>query len=155
MKTAVLTVIYPKARPYLNDLLGSLQNQTDRDFTFVVVNDGLAGLEKKLKKTGSPFKMLADTGTPAHLRKIGIRWACRMGFDAIIFLDADDRMDSRRVETVKKMLSKHAVVFNDLVLFGRAFKRPTPLLSRRFKEGGRVRAQDLLTMNCLRSEEHT
>ena len=149
MKLAVLSVAYPAAKPYLKDFFTSVARQTDGVFEFLLVNDGVKGLDAYLKELPVKVRLMTASGTPGALRKKAIRRAARLGYDALVFADADDVMAPNRVEVSRELLARHPLVFNELIAFGRGVKRRKKLLGRRFRERQRLGPNDLMTMNCL------
>jgi hypothetical protein len=114
MKTAVLTCVYPSAEPFLPDFWHALKNQSNRHFDVLIGNDGLKSLRYDL-----PFltKVRDFSGSPSAVRKQTIRWAIGMGYEGLIFADADDVFPPNRVGCLKRHLEAGTpVIFHDLHL---------------------------------------
>lgn len=148
MKSAVLSVVYPDVEPFISDFLKSINFQEDKNFELLLINDRFKHLNGYLKKLTIKNRVKEAGGTPAALRKEGIKWALEEGFDVIIFADADDCLDKNRVKISLEILQYSPMVFNELVLFGDNHSS-LPLLSNRMQEGDRIREKDLRQWNCL------
>lgn len=150
MNTAVFSVVYPGMQAYFPEFLDTLSKQTDRDFTLILINDGLTNIDEFLKKSSLDVNVKEGSGgLPAALRKKGIKWAMESGVKIIIFADADDYFKENRVEISRDMLAKYDLVFNELVLTGQEFNRPIPILEDHFSEGETVSSQHVRTANCM------
>lgn len=149
MKTAVFSVVYPGTEKFLPEFLKSLSKQTDSDFVLYLINDNFGDLKYYLKQLSFPVKINNAKGLPAFLRKTGIEWLKGEGIESVIFADADDYFSENRIETAKKLLVKHDIAFNELVLFGEHFNSPVPMLKTFYKEGEEITDKDLVNYNCL------
>ena len=147
--TALFTVFYPSVEPYVSDFLHSLCNQTDKNFTLYLLNDGLPNVEEFLEGKGLPFKVMEKTGNPAALRKAGIQWAVAEGAEKIIFADADDFFADNRIEISIKMMADYDVVCNDILLTGEHISRPVSMFGPAFKDQMEITANDIVNGNCL------
>ena len=148
MHTAVLTCIYPGAENFVPDFIESLSGQSQRTFTLLVLNDGVADCERLFQDTPFATRVVALEGTPAKIRKAGIEWLSRNDFDAVVFADIDDRFEANRVEMSVSLLEKSTVVFNELVFFGTGISEES-MFGGRFSEGDRFDASSILTCNFL------
>ena len=142
-------MVYPGSIIFLDEFLGSLEKQTDKDFDLLLVNDGVKELEKKLEGFKLKCQIKPGSGTPASLRKKNIAWALESGFDTVIFADSDDTFEDSRVEISKASVKRNRFIFNELVLFGEIMPSPKPVLSARFAEGEKVGEKTLLDKNFL------
>ncbi|MBE5915226.1 MAG: glycosyltransferase family 2 protein [Pseudobutyrivibrio ruminis] len=128
MKTAFATVIYKQAHAYLQDYVKSVDNQTDRDFTLLIINDNytkaeLAEIEKEIVANTRGISIQIIDLYDKHLsiaetRIEMIRQAKRLKVDLLIMGDADDTFSKDRVASYKKAyeLDKQSVFFyNKLV----------------------------------------
>ena len=150
MDTAVFSVVYPGMQAYFSEFLDTLSKQTDRDFTLFLINDGLSNVEEFLKRTGLDVNVKdARVGSPAALRKMGIKWVMEAGAKVIIFADADDYFGKNRVEISRDMLAKYDLVFNELVLTGQEFNESIPMLEAHFSEGETVSYKHIRKANCM------
>ena len=149
MDTAVFSVVYPGVEPYFSEFLSTLSKQTDRNFTLFLINDGLPNIEGFLKRADLDVKVKDAGGSPAALRKIGIRWVQEAGAKIIIFADSDDYFSENRVEISKDMLAEYDLVFNELVLTGKGMVDSIPMLETRFSDGEIVSYKHIGTANCM------
>ncbi|MBR4707302.1 MAG: glycosyltransferase family 2 protein [Pseudobutyrivibrio sp.] len=115
MKTAFATVIYKQAKPYLQDLLNSVDNQTDKDFDLLIFNDNYTPDElASLDLSNAKLIDLRPLGVSIVGTRIEMLKKCKsLGYDLVIIGDADDTFAPNRVEQVKKTaeLDKDSVFF--------------------------------------------
>lgn len=149
MKTVIVTVIYPQAMQYCSDFVSSVNQQSDRNFDLLIVNDSVECPEAILEHLQVGWFLFDATGTPAQLRKFVIHHALEEKYDIIIFADADDVMGKNRVEVVKQYLINNKIIFNELKLFHDCINKAAPFLSKRFRDGDIVTLQDLDNSNCM------
>jgi glycosyltransferase involved in cell wall biosynthesis len=149
MNIALFSVIHPKALLYFSEFLYSLANQTYKDFTLFLINDGVSNIEDITKRFDLKIELRNFSGTPAAIRKIGIEWVLLQRADIIIFADSDDYFMDNRIEINKSMLSNHDLVFNELVIFGENIQQPFPMLRNRFKEGAKISEGHIRYSNCM------
>ena len=116
MKTCITTVIYTQAKPYLQELLGSVDNQSDSDFDLLIINDNYSTNE--LEKLNLPESAVVVDCHEKHLSIVGtriemLRQAKQLGYDLAILVDADDACSATRVADYKKAyeLDKTKVFF--------------------------------------------
>lgn len=123
MKTALSTVIYKQAHPYLQDLLTSVDNQSNKDFDLLIINDNytkaeLEEVEKQIHNTVHGInihiedisdKQLSIAGTRIEMLKT----AKRLGYESLVLVDADDTISPTRMESFIKSfeLDKDRVFF--------------------------------------------
>ena len=149
MDTAVFSVVYPGVEHYFSEFLSTLSKQTDRNFTLFLINDGLLNSERFLKRTELDVKVKDAGGSPATLRKMGIKWVMEAGAKVIIFADADDYFAENRVKVSRDMLAKYNLIFNELILTGNGDTDSTPMLETRFSDGEIVSCKHIKTANCM------
>ena len=149
MSVAVFSVVYSGAEPYIPEFLNSLSKQTDKDFILFLVNDGLADIEKFLKKADFYVEVMEADGLPAELRKIGIEWVASKGVEIIVFADADDYFENNRIEVSKKMLIHCDIVCNEMLLVGKEVSQPTLMLEKFFDDKTEINISDIATGNCM------
>ena len=149
MDTAVFSVVYPGVEPYFSEFLSTLSKQTDRNFTLFLINDGLPNIEGFLKRADLDVKVKDAGGSPATLRKMGIKWVMESGAKVIIFADADDYFAENRVKVSRDILVKYDLVFTELVLTGKGITDSTPMLETRFSDGEIVSCKHIRTANCM------
>jgi len=130
MKTCFGTVIYKQARPYFDDLINSLKNQTDKEFDLMLVNDNYNTDELKemgiLTDGDQKSSLIPDlkgqvilidlqqAGVTIPETRIAMLTAARvLGYDLLISGDADDKVSTDRVEAYKAayQLDKTAAFF--------------------------------------------
>jgi len=143
-----LSVIHPVAVPYFREFLSSLEKQTRKDFTLFLINDGVKGVEKIIETFDLNVLVRIEDGKPGSIRKKGIEWI-RTKVDQIIFADTDDCFKENRIETSQDLLSKHDIVFNELMLFGEKINGPFPMLNPRLHDGAEILESDIMHSNCL------
>lgn len=123
MKTALSTVIYKQAHPYLQDLLTSVDNQSDKDFDLLIINDNytkdeLEEVEKQIQNTVHGINVqiedlserkLSIAGTRIEMLKI----AKNLGYESLVLVDADDTISPTRMASYIKSfeLDKDRVFF--------------------------------------------
>ena len=78
MKTALSTVIYKQAHPYLQDLLTSVDNQSDKDFDLLIINDNytkeeLEEVETQIRNTVHGINIHIEDISDKHLSIAGTR----------------------------------------------------------------------------------
>ena len=123
MKTALSTVIYKQAHPYLQDLLTSVDNQTNKDFDLLIINDNytkeeLEEVEKQIQNTVHGINIHIEDISDKQLSIAGTRIemlknAKRLGYESLVLVDADDTISSTRMESFIKSfeLDKDRVFF--------------------------------------------
>jgi hypothetical protein len=147
VRLAVFTAVYPAARPWLGEFVASLAGQEDRDFALVAAADG--GGFAAAEFPGIPrLHLVPVAGDPVMVRTAGIRAASELGFDALVFADADDVQGRTRVSEARRRLESVPVLANEMVAFGEGGE-DRPLLGGRLAEGAPIVAADLLEGNCL------
>ena len=149
MNIALFSVIHPSALPYFNEFLNSLENQTYKDFTLFLVNDGVSSIEEMACRFDLNIILKKIGGTPSRIRKAGIEWLLQKGADIIIFADSDDCFMDNRIEISKSMLSHHSIVFNELMIIGEDIQQPFPMLEHRFNEGAELSKANIKYLNCM------
>lgn len=124
------TVYYSSAKKYIGQFLGSLKNQTLKDFTLCIINDGAENLNAVLKPHKRDLKIIVVKPkrrlTQAELRGLLIRQAYKLKADVLVFGDIDDFFGKSRLEKTVKKIDGHAFVFNNIVLVdfrGKSYSR--------------------------------
>lgn len=131
MKTVFTTVIYKQAESFIPEYIKSVDNQTDKDFDLLIINDNfnseeLKAVEHQINLLTTGLKIHVEDLFDQHLSIAGTRIemmasAKKMGYDLMVMGDVDDTFAPSRVEEVKKAyeLDKSAVFFyNKLVTDG-------------------------------------
>jgi len=116
MTIALGTVIHNHNIRYFNDFIYSVNNQTEQNFTLVVVLDNI--LEDSLENLDVISHVLIKPKniTPALNRQHLINYIVNNNFDYCIFADGDDILDVNYIQSVKSSLIENKVVFTDLNL---------------------------------------
>lgn len=123
MKLAVVIFIYSNGIKYINDLVLSLNNQTNFDFKVIIFNDDVIqpGIYfQKLKLEYTIINLLSKS--PMDLRYEGLELLKFQKFDYYIFQDCDDLMDFNRVEVIRNLSKKYKLISNDLTLINSSGK---------------------------------
>ncbi|MBU4198419.1 MAG: glycosyltransferase [Kiritimatiellae bacterium] len=149
MNIALFSVIHPNALPYFNEFLNSLANQTHKDFTLFLVNDGVSNIEEIIHRFDFNIILKNIGGTPSAVRKAGIEWVLLQGADIIIFADTDDYFMDNRIEISQSILAQYDIVFNELMIIGKNIQQPFPMLEHRFKEGAELSIDNIKYSNCM------
>lgn len=95
-KDVLFTVVYPQALPYFGDVCASVKEQTNKNFDFLVINDGCEEENLKSFLTGIENIIINAIGCPSKNRQQGINYAWNNGYRYIIFCDADDSFVPKR-----------------------------------------------------------
>lgn len=152
MKTAVATFAYPAPSIdiYARECLASLTNQTDRDFSLFVFNDGLDSISQIVSNSTIQAEIIPVSGDPAAIRRYAIRHLIECGFDIIVFADIDDLFDIQRVNVAKNLIRDGIdVVINELILFGASYPQPYHMLKGRLQDGDALTLVDIKQGNCF------
>lgn len=138
---AVITVAHPSARPFLGEMASSLREQSDRDFTVVVVDDGcgdaLQAFEGLITRVVPAGRSIADN------RRVAIGAAIEMGFSRLMLADADDTFAPDRVARSRRALDDERLVFNELVI------GDARVFGTRFAPGRSIGLMEIVDGNCL------
>lgn len=110
---AFLSVVYPECIAYLKDFMASISGQSFKKFDTVIFNDGLENFSRFARDFSLNVIEIKISGTPAFIRQEAINYLIGNGYDVIIFGDSDDYFESRRVETILKLLENYDIVVND------------------------------------------
>jgi len=111
-KSALVTFIYPEAKKYLPQLFESINNQTFKEFDFVVFSDGV--LDREVDWKNINHYLISQKGTPIEIRIESIRVLKALSYENLVFVDADDTMSNNRIEKSIKLLENYCFVCNDL-----------------------------------------
>ena len=93
-----LTVVYPKALPYLSDVCKSAKLQTRQDFDILVVNDGCDCNSIKAALPELNVIIIDAVGRFSANRILGIEYARAQQYEYLLFCDADDTFSPIRYE---------------------------------------------------------
>ena len=104
-----LTVVYPKALPYLSDVYKSAKLQTRQDFDILVVNDGCDCNSIKAALPELNVIIIDAVGGFSANRIQGIAYAKAHQYEYLLFCDADDAFSPVRYErTIEEFENSHA-----------------------------------------------
>jgi glycosyltransferase involved in cell wall biosynthesis len=120
-KNGVATFVMPHWRPenvvtkkYLDETLENIFNQTDTNWQLVIIDDlspckeAIDYLDKvKAKHPDKIYVVKKKTNNgPGYCRNMGIKWAYEHKSPIVLFNDADDISDKRRLEVARKIFIK-------------------------------------------------
>lgn len=103
MKISVIVPVY-NVYDYLEKCLLSLENQTDKDFEVIIVNDGSTDnsqeiIDKFVSKNPNMHSFIKENGGQASARNYGLKKASG---EYVLFLDSDDYYELDTIEILKK-----------------------------------------------------
>ena len=110
------SVIYPGNLIFLDSFLKSLENQTDKEFTLLLFNDGIESLNFYLNDFELKYKIIQVSGTIINIRTQVFNYLKNSEYTNTIFGDTDDYFPENRVSVNKLLLEENDVVANDLCL---------------------------------------
>ena len=114
---AFMSVVFPGIEPFLADYFTSLVEQQETSpFDLVLVNDGLADLDRYLPSWPAAIRVIDGCGKPAENRSLGFRFLVRNGYQLAVFGDADDFFSPNRVAHSRQLLQRYDIVVNDVDL---------------------------------------
>lgn len=117
IKTSILSVIFPENIKYFNYFLESLQSQTEKNFTLILLNDGVPEIENyfvNFDLNVEIFDISRHGMTIFENRLYGLSQILKKGFDRIIFADTDDFLSTNRVQSSLNYLETYQVICNDI-----------------------------------------
>jgi len=102
-------------RRYLDITLSAIFNQTDNNWRVVLIDDGSSDDKTRLHLAqlkqdhrDKIYVIFKDTNDgPGMCRNLGVQWAYQQRSPFILFNDADDPPDSRRLEVVRRVFVEH------------------------------------------------
>ena len=103
-------------KTYLDETMDTVFNQTDSDWHCVIIDDvspckeAVDYLEEVKAKAPDKITIIKQekNAGPGHCRNVGIRFAYENNADFIVFIDADDLSDLKRVEVARKVFNADA-----------------------------------------------
>lgn len=109
MRLAIVTAFHEATPPHLQQCIDSIANQSYRDYSHILVGDGISSLPSNLTFDSRVLFVslpvnINDYGDSP--RSIGATYAYSMGYDAVMFLDSDNWVDVDHLETVVKCQEK-------------------------------------------------
>ncbi|MBI3217928.1 MAG: hypothetical protein HYZ44_00280 [Bacteroidetes bacterium] len=150
MRIAVVTYFYPKAIPFIKQLIDSLHTQSIKEFQLIVFNDGVENGAQYFQLHNIPvsFYDISDSITAIRIRSLHI--LSQLEFEGYVFVDADDSMSENRVEVASKLLSRNDLVVNDLTLTNATGQIETPSIwSSRIIDGFEFDASFIRNKNIV------
>ena len=121
-------VIYREAMRFLPDYLTSIENQTDRDFKVLLINDNMT--ESEVNEAFAEHGELRDRATiidryygmglkpyELRVRLIEEAYAAQKGAHTLLIIgDCDDRFSENRVEAIRQACDgMHSLYYNELL----------------------------------------
>lgn len=145
----VFTVVYPGAERFLDAYFRSLSEQTRGDFDVFIVNDGMKGADAFARKYSNLSILETELkGSPVKIRERGLNAMAQLGYEDVVFADADDYFDNRRIERTTGHLRTIPIVVNELRIVDTLSSHvDSGYLSRRFSPQSFIDADDLVDMN--------
>lgn len=102
---------------FFDDFFKSIDEQDDKDFEVLLINDGVENLEDYLKNYPEiQFSVLDYTNTPAKIRERGLELLRQEGYEYIVFADSDDYFSNNRVSVSKNLLMQYDLVASEIVI---------------------------------------
>jgi glycosyltransferase involved in cell wall biosynthesis len=120
-KIALVIFIYEKANKYFDDLINSINSQSNTNFEIIIFNDDVQEPNMRFKNLKVPFRVIdIKNKTPTRIRFKGLKILSELNFDSYIFQDCDDCLSDNRINIVKSLLEKYQLVVNDLDIMNEA-----------------------------------
>lgn len=116
MKISLVLYVYPRIEKYLNDLIRSINNQSNKEFDVIIFNDNAKNLDGLFKDLEIQYSIVDVTGSINQIRFNSLRIIGALKSEYVIFQDSDDFMAENRIEENLKALRNHDLVVNDLSL---------------------------------------
>jgi len=143
-KTCFCSVIFPNNLKYFRAFLKSLENQSDKDFTLLLFNDGVVNLESYLLNYKIEYKVVPVSGSIGEVRTIMLEYLKKSEFTNTVFGDTDDYFPENRVALNKVLLQNHHIIINDLCLVS----DKEELIESRYWEG-RVELKHQISLDSI------
>ncbi len=118
-KTTILTTWYPLVEPYLNKFIASINNQIDKNFSIIILNNNFKNFKKfknKFNKKIEVIEIFSKTNQIILNRKKLIEFAIKNKFDYLVFCDSDDYFSRNRILLTKKNLKNNDIVINQIII---------------------------------------
>lgn len=104
MNNVVVTFIYPNAIPFLEPFIVSLNEQTNKDFSAIIFNDGIQNAESLFENLEINHQIINVSGSIKEVRQEAFELLKKSDAETIIFQDSDDFMSNNRVEVCLNFL---------------------------------------------------
>ena len=115
-KYLIAGVVFSGVKKYLPDYIYSIQNQTDKQFDWLIINDNADESLKSLFPAHTIWINAPKNITIAENRQIIFDFAVKNNCNSIIFTDTDDYFSLNRIEKNKYFLEHSDFVYNELTL---------------------------------------
>lgn len=153
-KTAVVLFLYTEAFIYLNQLLSSINQQSYSDFDLVIFNDGLdvVKLTEVLSTciTSINVRVISVRGTIPIIRQNALEFLKYEDYQFVIWVDADDFIESNRVEVVVDKLGMYDIIVNDLnIISANGMLMEANYLSNRLKLDHEISLDQIRNVNFI------
>lgn len=116
MNNVVVTFIYPNAIPFLEPFIVSLNEQTNKDFSVIIFNDGIQNATSLFENLEINHQIINVSGSIKEVRQEAFELLKKSDAETIIFQDSDDFMSNNRVEVCLNYLKNYSLICNDLDL---------------------------------------
>ena len=105
----IMTVVYPGATNHVKKFVNSMNNQTNKKFNLIVVNDNNKNAAKIIDdKSNFEVRFFNSRSSRVNNRVKGLRFVIKnIKFDYIAFLDIDDYPDKNFVESIHDFTKKN------------------------------------------------
>lgn len=112
MKVFFGSVVYPSMLPYLGDFIASLKKQVFRDYTLLIINDGVSEdlLEKELNCFDINFVIVNNhlKKSPPELRTWMLIEAKQRKCNLLVLGDSDDYFSANRVKRIAECATQNS-----------------------------------------------
>lgn len=108
--------IYASVELFLEPLIRSLNNQSCKDFSVIIFNDGIQNVTSLFVNLDVSYQIINVSGSLKEIRMKAFKLLKESDAKTIIFQDSDDLMSNNRVEVCLNYLKSYALVCNDLDL---------------------------------------
>lgn len=120
IKNGIATFVMPHyltdndiQKKYLDETLDTIFAQTDKNWQLVIVDDlspckeAVEYLDKVKAKAPEKIHLIKKQTNdgPGYCRNVGIKWAYENDSPIVLFLDADDLADPKRLEVARRIMS--------------------------------------------------
>ena len=147
---AVLTTIYPMEKQFVLEFFKSLQDQSDANFTIIVVNDGFQNFHH-IKALFPNLRIieLPAAGSIAKNREHLLLFAKSNNYQQVIFADSDDTFSSNRVDLSRNALLHFDIVVNDLTTMQASSVINENIFSQRLVNNSSISLELILDKNLF------
>ena len=108
--------IYPGVELFLEPLILSINNQSCKEFSVLIFNDGIQNATSLFVNLDVYYQIINVSGSIREIRIKAFKLLKKSDAKTIIFQDSDDFMSNNRVEVCLNYLKSYALVCNDLDL---------------------------------------